>query len=195
MFAFFSFLFSCFSGFFLSFLFFLVCFYFFFFFWFCFYHLSWVWLVFASFSFFLFSLSCWTACGLLDSLTMSQAWVGVLSPGCWTTREFLGPGNSNRHVFSQRYPRWHQDLALHNCLQTPVLDTSCQTTSKMGSQTYPTSDILPKVILACRHPQTPRNVALFIRGKSLSFTHQSTGTSPPTGKTTQVPGPTSSTRA
>ena len=81
----------------------------------------------------------------------------------------------------------HNCTHLHNCLQTPVLDTSCQTTSKMGSQTYPTSDILPKVILACRHPQTPRNVALFIRGKSLSFTHQSTGTSPPTGKTTQVP--------
>ena len=122
---------------------------------------------------------------LLDSLTTGQAWafrVGASSPGHRTTREFLGPGNINQHVFSQRCPCWHQDLALHNCLQAPVLETSCQTTSKMGSQNYPSSNMLPKSHLACRHPKTPHNVTLIIRVKSQLHTPKHRHQSLPPGR-------------
>ena len=34
-----------------------------------------------------------------------------------------------------KYLSWHQDLALPNCLQAPVLDISSQTTNQIGTQT------------------------------------------------------------
>ena len=105
--------------------------------------------------------------------------VRALSPGCWTTRGFPGPGNINQHVHSQRYPCQHQDPAAHNCLQAPVLDTSHQTTSKTGTQPHPSADRLSKVILSSQIPQnTPPDMALPFRRKRLNSTHQSTGTSP-----------------
>ena len=36
----------------------------------------------------------------------------------------------------------HQDLALPNCLQAPVLDISSQTTNKVGTQLHPLEDRL-----------------------------------------------------
>ena len=56
--------------------------------------------------------------------------VGALSPNHWTNREPQTPGNVSWSEASQRSSSQHQDPALSNCLQTPVLDTSGQTTSK-----------------------------------------------------------------
>ena len=63
--------------------------------------------------------------------------VGALSPNHWTNREPQSPGNSNQSEDSQRSSSQQQDPALSNCLQTPVLDVSGQTTSKTGIQHYP----------------------------------------------------------
>ena len=62
-------------------------------------------------------------------------------------REFPDPGNINQHVHSWRYPYQHQDLAPHNCLQVPVLNTSNQTTIKRATEAHSSVDRLPKVIL------------------------------------------------
>ena len=63
--------------------------------------------------------------------------VGALSPNCWTNREPQTPGNINRSEASGRSSSQHQDPALPNCLQTPVLDVSGQTTRKTGIQHHP----------------------------------------------------------
>ena len=134
------------------------------------------------FLFFLFSLA--ALCGLqaLGSLAGGQAWasgVGVPSPGCWTTRGFLDPGNINQCSCSQKYPYQHQDPAPHNCLQAPELDASHQTTSKTGTQPHPLADRLLKVILSSQTPQnTSPDTAMPFRGKRLSSILQSVGTSP-----------------
>ena len=83
-----------------------------------------------------------TPCGLQDlgSQAGGHVWapvVGVLSPNRWTNRESQTPGNINRSEVSQRSSSQHQDPGLPNCLQTPVLDASGQTTSKTGTQTHP----------------------------------------------------------
>ena len=62
---------------------------------------------------------------------------GTLSPNCWTNREPQTPGNINQSEVSQRSSSQHQDPALYNCLQTPVLDVSGQTTSKTGIRHHP----------------------------------------------------------
>ena len=63
--------------------------------------------------------------------------VGAPSPNFRTNREPQTPGNINRSEAYQRSSPWQQDLALPNCLQTPVLNTSGQTTSKTGIQPHP----------------------------------------------------------
>ena len=63
--------------------------------------------------------------------------VGALSPNHRTNREPQAPGNINRTEASRRSSSQHQEMALSNCLQTPVLDASGQTTSKTGIQPYP----------------------------------------------------------
>ena len=104
---------------------------------------------------------------------------GAPSPGHWTAREFLAPGNITQHAHSWRSPCQHQDPTPHNCLQAPAQDTSCQTTSKTGTQPQPSADRLPKVVLSSQTLQnTPLDTALPFRGKRLSSTHQSAGTSP-----------------
>ena len=87
---------------------------------FCFCYLSWVLFV-CLFSFLFLSL--WlhcAACGLLAS------WPGVrpgplgwehLSPGCWNTREFLGPGNINQCDLSQ---------GIHINTKTQLHPTACR---------------------------------------------------------------------
>ena len=96
-------------------------------------------------------------CGLqgLGSQSGCQAWASgevMLSPGCWNAREFPVPGNIKQQELSWRSPSHLQDLAPPNCLQAPVLNTPCQTTSKTRKQTHPSADRLPKVVLS---PQTP----------------------------------------
>ena len=58
--------------------------------------------------------------------------VGAPSPNRWTNGEPQTPGNINQSEDSRRSSSQHQDLALPNCLQTPVLDALGQTTSKTG---------------------------------------------------------------
>ena len=50
--------------------------------------------------------------------------------GHWAAKESQTPGNINPWELAWRPPSRHQDLALLNCLQAPVLDTPCQTASK-----------------------------------------------------------------
>ena len=130
---------------------------------------------------FLFVCVCaaWFAGSWFPSQGLDLSLVGALSLGHWTAREFQAPGNINWQELSQRSQSRHQDLAPPNCLQNPVLDASCQTTSKTGTQPHPSSDRLPKVILSSQTPpNTQHDMALPIRGTRLSSTHQSTSTSP-----------------
>ena len=78
--------------------------------------------------------------GNLGSQTRGQSWAPVLgapNPNRWTNREPQTPGCINHSETSQRSSSQHQDTALSNCLQTPVLDVSSQTTSKTGIQHHP----------------------------------------------------------
>ena len=60
-----------------------------------------------------------------------------------------------------------------------MLDASHQITNKTGTQTHPSANRLPKVILSSQIAQkTPPDTALFITGKGLSSTHKNRGTSP-----------------
>ena len=80
----------------------------------------------------------------LGSQAGVQAWAPVASglrPSCWTNKELQAPGNINQCELSQRSSSWHQDPAPPNCLQTPVLDASGQTTSKRGTQPNPSKKI------------------------------------------------------
>ena len=76
----------------------------------------------------------------LGSQAGGWAWAAVVevpSPNHWTNREPQTPGNINQCELSQRSSYQHQNPAPPNCLQTPVLDTSSQTTSKRGTQPHP----------------------------------------------------------
>ena len=96
-------------------------------------------LLYCFFSFLFFSFFC-RATQLAGSWCPGRAQapvVGALSPNCWTNREPQTPGNINQSEASRRSSSRHQDLALPNCLQTPGLDASGQTTSKTGTQPHP----------------------------------------------------------
>ena len=56
------------------------------------------------------------------------------NPLVLSKREPQIPGNINQSEASWRSSSQHQDSALPNGLQTPVLDTSGETTSKTGTQ-------------------------------------------------------------
>ena len=87
--------------------------------------------------------------------------VGAPSPGHWTARKFLVPGNINWHELTWRSPSQHQDPAPPNSLQAPELDTSEQTTSNTGIQSHPSADRLPKIVLSSQIPQNiPLDTAL-----------------------------------
>ena len=88
--------------------------------------------------FFFFAMPC--SLQDLGSQAGSWAWapvVEVLSPNHWTNRVPQTPGNINQSEVSWRSLSQHQDLALPNCLQIPVLEASGQTTSKTGTQPHP----------------------------------------------------------
>ena len=79
---------------------------------------------------------------LWDLGSQARGWaqapvVGVPSPNYWINREPQTPRNINWSEASWRSSSQHQDLALSNCLQTPVLDVSDQTTNKTGIQPHP----------------------------------------------------------
>ena len=61
----------------------------------------------------------------------------ALSLKFWSNRECQATRNINQSDVSQRSASQHQDLALSNCLQPPLLETSGQTTSKTGKKAYP----------------------------------------------------------
>ena len=62
--------------------------------------------------------------------------VGALSLNHWTNREPQTMGNIHRSEVSRRSSSQHQDPALPNSLQTPMLEASGQTTSKSGTQSH-----------------------------------------------------------
>ena len=62
--------------------------------------------------------------------------VGAPRLNYWTNREPQTPGNIHRSEVSWRSSSQHQDPALPNSLQTPVLEASGQTTSKTGTQSH-----------------------------------------------------------
>ena len=96
--------------------------------------------------------------GLSENSWLQGILIGEISPG-------------SLHLDSKTQPL--------NCLQSPVLDTSLQTTSKTGTQPHPLAERLPKVVLSLQTPQnTLPEVALPIRRTRSISTHQSAGTSP-----------------
>ena len=62
--------------------------------------------------------------------------VGTMSLNPWTNREPQTPGNIHRSEVSWSSLSQHQDPALPNSLQTPVLETLSQTTSETGTQSH-----------------------------------------------------------
>ena len=86
------------------------------------------------------------------------------------------PENTDLHAPSQRLPVWHQDLALPN---SQSWDVSGQTTSRIGTQTEPTEDRVPKAILTSQPPiNAPCDTTLPTCGMRPSFTHGWAGASP-----------------
>ena len=82
-----------------------------------------------------------TTCGLWDLASRAGGRaeapvVGAPSPNHWTNREPQTPGNIHRSKVSRRSSSQHQDPALPNSLQTPVLEASGKTTSKTGTQSH-----------------------------------------------------------
>ena len=140
--------------------------------------------LFSSCAFFFFPPFITKPFGMWGIVSQARAWVwvsgvGVPSPGHWKTRQFLVPRDIKQWELSQRSSFQLQDLAPPNCLQALVLNAPCQTKSKTGTQTHPSADRLPKVILSPQTPQnTPPDMALLIRGVRTSFNHKNTDTSP-----------------
>ena len=60
----------------------------------------------------------------------------ALSLKFWSNRECQATRNINQSDVSQRSASQHQDLALSNCLQPPLLETSGQTTSETRMQSH-----------------------------------------------------------
>lgn len=86
------------------------------------------------------------------------------------------PENTDLHELSQRLPFWHQDLAPPN---SQHWDVSGQTTSRIGTQTQPTEDRVPKATLTSQLPiNAPCDTTLPACGTRPSFTHQWEGASP-----------------
>ena len=89
------------------------------------------------------------------------------------------PCNIKRKKLSKRSPSQYEDPATLNDQQGTVLDTLCQTTSKIGTQPHPLTERLPKLIIRSQTPQnTPPDAALPTRKTRSSLIHQNTGTSP-----------------
>ena len=88
-----------------------------------------------------FSLFFGVSCSLqdLDSWARDQAWApvgGLPSPDYWTNRDTQTPLSE----VSWRSTSQHLDLALPNCLQTPVLEISGQTISERGAEFHPSTE-------------------------------------------------------
>ena len=62
--------------------------------------------------------------------------VEAQSPNNWTNREPQTPGNIHLREVSRSSSSQHQDPALPNSRQTPVLEASGQTASKTGTQSH-----------------------------------------------------------
>ena len=62
--------------------------------------------------------------------------MGGQSPNHWINGEPQTPGNIHWSEVSWRSSSQHQDPALPNSIQTPVLEASGQTTCKTGTQSH-----------------------------------------------------------
>ena len=148
------------------------------------------------FSFFLFfplfSLSALHSLWALGSPARGWHWaarVQALSPGCWTDREFPGPGNINQYA-SPGDIHLNTKILHHPtaCRLQSVLDTSCQTTSKTGTKPQTSADRLPKVVLSSQMPQKHTNLCDHQSKTQLhppEYRHQEAYTSPWTKLTYQ----------
>ena len=122
-----------------------------------------------------------TPCGLWGhgSPARSQAWEHqVLATG---PPENFWPQGILISVSSPQGPHLSTKTQLTpNSLQALVLlDASGQTTSKTGTQDYPSADRLPKVVLSSQtHQNTPLDTTRQTRDTRASSTHQSAGASP-----------------
>ena len=155
------------------------------------------------FSFFLFfplfSLSALHSLWALGSPARGWHWaarVQALSPGCWTDREFPGPGNINQYA-SPGDIHLNTKILHHPtaCRLQSVLDTSCQTTSETGTKPQTSADRLPKVILSSQTP--PKHHLTWpcpSEGKDSAPPTRTQAPVPPTRKPAQAPGPNSPTR-
>lgn len=92
------------------------------------------------------------------------------------------------------YPSQHQDLASPKCLQAAVLNTSYKSTSKMGTQSQPSANMLLQVVLSSQTAQnTPPDVALLSEGKDSALPPGAEAAVPHTRKRTLAPEPASPT--
>ena len=92
---------------------------------------------------------------------------------------------------SQRSPSQHQHPASLNDQQATVLNTLCQTTSKIGTQPYPLAERLPKIIVKPQTRQnTPQDVDLPTKRQDLASSTRTQALVPSTRKPTQPTEPT-----
>ena len=161
-----------------------------------------VWFIFL-FVFFLSFVFLWTHCAVCG-LLVPQPGVGP-GPPLWEhqVQDTGPPENSQAQGI---LTGMHSSRGIHLDTKTWLHLTACRLqcwtphtkNRKTGTESQPSADRLPKVVLTSQTPQnTPPDTALPIRGKRLSSTHQRTGWClpvPPTRKPTQGPGPISPTR-
>ena len=84
--------------------------------------------------------SSWDLTGEHGCSAKNQAWapvMGALSLNCLINRDCQAPANINWGGVPQRSTSQHQDLALHNYLEIPLMETSGQIASKTGRQSQP----------------------------------------------------------
>ena len=114
-------------------------------------------------------------------------WPGVRpEPLRWESSvQDIGPPETSRpHVIpirksSPRNLHLNAKTQLHSMTsKLQWLDTSCQTTSKTGTQPHRLAERLPKIISPQTPQNTPPDMVLPTRKTRCSLIHQNTGTSP-----------------
>ena len=121
----------------------------------------------------------WQGLGALVGCQACASEVGEPTSGHWSNRDLSAPCNIKQRKLSQRSPSQCKDPAPLNDQQATVLDTLCQTTSKIRKQPHPIAERLPKIIIRPQTPQnTPPDMDLPTRKTRSSLIHQNTGTSP-----------------
>ena len=100
-----------------------------------------------------------------DQKILNNLFVWILFVGKSTTTLVAeAPENTDVHELSQRLPFWHQGLAPAN---SQSWDVSGQTASRIGTQTQPTEDRVPKAVLTSQLPiNAPFDTPAYMWGKT-----------------------------